>query len=179
MKPTTLKTSAAPTLVPTPQQIDALAREYSAAQGVVATRKEELKAATEAADQVKEKVIEMVRSFGGRHTEKSLRLAGLHSVSTVTTATLVQTDPDAIDKFRGYLGKQEIPGLAERFFQSHVTYSLVTGPSEVLKTLDLPARIRTRITALLGLCFTVGTKSPSLKVDLATAEKPARAERAG
>jgi hypothetical protein len=167
-----------PALVPTPKEIDALAKEYKLAEVAVAERKAELKAATDTQDEIKGRVVEMVKAFGGRHAEKSLRLLGIHSVATVTTATVVKTDPEKVEKFRGYLGEQEIKGLSERFFRSHTIYSLVDGPAEVLKTLDVPTRIRTKITQLLSLCFTVETKAPSLKVELVEAEKPARAGRA-
>ena len=67
-----------------------------------------------------------------------------------------------------------MPGLVERFFRAHTTYSLVSGPDEVLRQLDLPARVRTKMTAVLKACFEIRTTGPSLKVEIVKVEKPAK-----
>jgi hypothetical protein len=170
---------AVPALVPTPKAIDKLANEYAEAQAIVTKHETELKAEKATADEIKGRLIAMVQAFGGKHAEKSLRLAGLHSTNTVTIGTQVSVDPVAVEEFRGYLNKQEIPDLSSRFFTEHVTYSLVNGPTDVLAKLDLPARIRTKMSALLGLCFKITTKNPSLKVEIEPSAKPLKIQRAG
>lgn len=148
------------------EKIDALCVEYAAAQDVVKAHKAELKLAETVADELKGRVIELVQNQGVPHAEKSIRLKGTHTVATVTVGSKTTVDAAAVESFRVFLGKQELPEIAGRFFQSHVIYSLVQGPDKVLATLDLPTRVLTRITGLLALCFRVATNAPSLKVEI-------------
>lgn len=171
-------TAAAPALVPTPKQIDELANEYAAAQAIVNEHETQLKAAKATQDEIKGRLIAMVQTFGGKHAEKSLRLVGLHSTNTITIGTQVTVDPTAVEGFRTYLNNQAIPGLSGRFFTEHTTYSLISGPTDVLATLDLGARIRTKMSSLLGLCFKITTKNPSLKVEIEPSAKPQKISRA-
>jgi hypothetical protein len=168
------KSETALATVPKPAQIDALILEYNQAKAEVDALKATMEISQAKADAIKVRLIEMVKKFGGRHTEKSMKLAGLHNEAMVTTGTRTTTDAAAVEKLRAYLGTQEIPGLSTKFFTEHVTYSLVDGPTEVLRTLDIPTRIRTKIKSLLGVCFTIVTNAPSLKVTVTEAEKPAR-----
>jgi hypothetical protein len=168
----TLPTEAEPQLAPTPKAIDALVLEYQVAQKKFLASAAIAKVDSDAMDEVKGRLTAMVQQFGFRHTEKSKRLVGLHSKATTTTGTTTTIDPAAVENFRSYLDQQEIPELSSRFFVAHTTYSLVEGPSEVLQTLTLGKRIREKISSLLGLCFNVKTKAPSLKIETVTPEKP-------
>lgn len=150
---------------PTPAQVDALIRRYAEAQSEVKGQADEMKAASERLDAIKGELVELVQRFGSRHTEKSTRIQGNHSSAMVTVGTRVSIDADAVEDFRLYLQEKNLDGVAPRFFTERVTYQLVDGPREVLKTLDLGARIRTKISGLLGRCFQVKTNAPSLKVD--------------
>lgn len=156
----------APETAPTPKQIDKLIAEYAAAQSnVVAMATASLIPIAEAVE-LKLKLTAMVEKWGGRFTDKSKRLEGLHNTATTTTGTLVSIDDEAVEKLRCYLLLTEIPGLAQEFFTAHTSYSLVSGPDEKLKTLTIATRLRTKITGMLKDCFKITTKKPSLKVDL-------------
>ncbi len=168
-------TQAAPTLAPTPEQIDALVIEYAAAQLVALSANTVSKSANEAVGKIKERLTALVETHGFRHTEKSKRLVGLHNTATTTTGTRVSIDDGKVEDLRTYLDAAEVPGLASRFFSVHTSYSLVSGPAEVLKTLTLGKRLRTKITSLLGLCFEIKTNAPSLKIETVAAEKPVKA----
>jgi len=156
-----------PETAPTPKQIDALIAKYSAAQ----TRADALAATARilgaAAGEIKVELTAMVEKWGGRHTDKSKRLEGIHNTATTTTGTLTWIDAAAVEKLRLYLGKTETPTLAKEFFEEHTTYNMVKGPAGKLKTLTMGARLRTKLTAKIGLCFKIDTKAPSLKVELA------------
>jgi hypothetical protein len=157
---------------PSAKEVDKLVEEFAAAQLVASTAGEAFRAANELAGEVKARLVAMVEAHGFRHTEKSKRLAGLHTTATTTTATRVSIDDAAVEHFRGYLAACEFPELAKQFFVAHTSYSLVQGPGEVLKGLELAKRVRTKIAALVGLCFQVKTNAPSLKIDVAEAVKP-------
>ncbi len=157
---------------PSAKEIDALIAKYAEAQGELQSADAEKKAKSEAADQLKAKLVAMVEAFGERHTEKSKRLAGAHNTATTTTGTLVQIDDAAVDKLKAALETAEVPQLREKFFSEKITYQLVQGPEDVLRTIELPARLRTRISGLLKGCFRIATRAPSLKVEAMAAARP-------
>lgn len=156
---------------PTAAQIDALVREYAAAAAAVAFATGMLGTANKAQAEIKGRLISLVESFGLRHTEKSKRLLGAHSIATTTTGTMLSIDTTAVNAFKAYLDSSDVPQLTERFFSAHTSYSLVDGPADVLRTLDLGKRMATKIASMVGLCFKVSTKSPSLKVESIVPEK--------
>jgi hypothetical protein len=166
-----------PAPAPTPAQIDALVREYAASAAAVAFATGMLGTANKAQGEIKVRLITMVESFGFRHTEKSKRLLGAHSTATTTTGTMLSVDAAAVNTFKTYLDTSGVPQLTERFFSAHTSYSLVDGPADVLRTLDLGKRMATKIASMVGLCFKVTTKAPSLKVESVTPEKPERTPR--
>lgn len=165
--------SAAPRITqPTPKQIDALCAKYEAALAEADSAAGILKDKSAAAGALKASLIELTQVFGFRHTEKSNRLVGIHSFAQTTTATRVETVSAAVDAFKAYLESSHSPALIGRFFKAHTTYSLIAGPAEVLASLELPTRIRTKMKSLIDACFTIKTSSPSLKVETVTAAKP-------
>ena len=87
----------------------------------------------------------------------------------------VSVDAAAVTAFKAYLDKTYEPDLVARFFSAHVSYSLVDGPADVLRTMDLGKRAAAKIASMVALCFNISTKSPSLKVETITPEKPERA----
>jgi len=157
----------APEARPTPKQIDELIAKFAQAQSIDVAAAAGLKTMTDATSVMKTELTAMVEKWGGRHTEKSKRLTGLHNFATTTKATRVSIDDEAVEKLRGYLGTSKRPELAGEFFMAHTSYSLVSGPDEKLKTLTMGARLRTKITAMLQGCFKINTNAPSLKVELA------------
>jgi hypothetical protein len=157
---------------PTPKEIDTLCSRYEAAVADVVAGAAVLKQKNAVAGTMKAHLIEMTQTFGFRHTQKSNRLMGLHSFAQITTATRVETVASAVDAFKAYLESSHSPTLVGRFFQAHTTYSLVASPAEVLKSLELPARIRIKMVSLVNACFAIQTSAPSLKVETVKAEKP-------
>jgi hypothetical protein len=156
---------------PAPAEIDAMIAEYAEAQRVATAARTASSVMQEAADKVKVRLVEMVETYGRRHTEKSKRLEGNHHKATTTTATCVVTDPVAIDELHGYLTKKDLVELEGKLFVKQVTYSLVASPDEVLRSVSLATRIRAKVTSLVKGCFKITTRAPSLKVDVAEVEK--------
>ncbi len=156
-----------PPKAPTPKQVDELIAEFAAAQSNARMMAAVAATAADTAGDIKVRLTAMVEQWGGRHTEKSKRLTGLHNTATTTTATKVSIDDAAVEKLRGYLSTTEMPELAEQFFVAHTSYSLVSGPDEKLKSLTMGARLRTKLTGMIKSCFSIKTNTPSLKVELA------------
>jgi hypothetical protein len=152
---------------PTPKEVDALIAEYADAQQIVAATRAAASVAQESADRVKTRLVEMVETFGRRHTEKSKRIEGIHNKATTTTATCVVTDAVAIEKLHEYVEQQDLVELEGKLFVKQVSYALVGSPDEVLRMMSFTARIRTRLTALVKSCFKITTRAPSLKIDVA------------
>ena len=156
--------------VPKPKEIDALILKFSRLEAKLARVVVLKKLREERVAVVKAELVAMVQAYGAKHAEKSKRLVGLRNTATITTGTLVAVDDKAVDAFKSYLDGAELPGLRERFFTEQTTYQLVAAPAEVLKTLDLKGKIRTKLTALVSACFQIKTKAPSLKVDVVEAQ---------
>jgi hypothetical protein len=159
---------------PTRAQVDGLVKRYAEAKAEADAIGAVLKMKSAAADKIKAELVELVETFGFRHTQKSKRLAGDHSHATTTKATRVTIDDAAVETFRSYLAERELTEISGRFFVEHVSYSLVEGPQEVLKTLSLGKRIREKVESLLGLCFKIKTNAPSLTIETVTPACPDR-----
>lgn len=158
---------------PTPKAIDDLIFRYSVLQSAAIAAGVTAKKASADADVLKAEIIVMVQTHGVKHAEKSKRLVGRTNTATITTGTSLSVDDQAVDTFKAYLDKSELPELSARFFSERVTYQLVDAPTEVLKKLDLGTKIRNKCAALIGACFQIKTKAPSLKVDVVETENAA------
>lgn len=159
------------TKAPSAKQIDKMIKEYATMQTAILAQKAVVATLQEQSDGRKQELLDLIEKHGFSHTEKSKRIKGVHHMATATTATLVQVDDEACDKFRTFLTEKVDPKLTDRFFSQRVTYQLVGGPGEVLRSLELPARIRVKMMALVQACVRVTTKDPSLKVDVAELQK--------
>jgi hypothetical protein len=152
---------------PTAREFDKLLTKYAGLQAeaqVAATAAGEKKAA---ADVLKLEVVELVKTFGAKSSEASMRFKGERCTATVTIGRMTKINDAAVDELRGYLDKSEIEGLSERFFSPVTTYKLVDSPAQAVKSLKgTPPRVWAKIKALADACFEVVTKSPLLKVDV-------------
>lgn len=158
---------------PKPQAIEDLIFRYSVVKAALDLADEAKKKAQADVDVVKAEVVTLVKAFGAKHAEKSLRLTGLRNTATITIGTVTTVVAAAVELFRKYLLKLGIPGLVGLFFIETTTYQLVGSPAEVVKTLDVPKKTRTRLITLLALCFDTKSKEPSLKVDVPETAKAA------
>jgi hypothetical protein len=188
------------TTPPTHKQIDALILEYAAASadfqssgnvkrlagesaaelGVRLAAWDDANDSTQAAAQlvvldVKARLVAMVAAHGARHAEKSMRLSGDHNQATVTRGTQAEIQPDGVAELKAYLDKIKIPDITKMFFTERISYSLVAGPAEVLKTLTLGSRTRIKMTALVASCFKIKSNAPALKIEAIAAAKPTQA----
>lgn len=153
-------------VAPTPQQVDELIAECAAARKTAAAEKAVAKLSSAAADAIDDKLTAMVEQWGGRHTEKSKRLAGLDgNTATTTTATPTVIVPEAVDKLFVFLKVKAMARYLGHFFHRQITYSIVAAPAEVLEKLKLSDTIRETLTPLVAMCFKVTKNAPGLKVN--------------
>ena len=126
-------------------------------------------------------LIALVQQHGSvpSHAEQSKRIVGRRNQATITTATTMEIDEDAVGNLAEYLFHQRIPALFDRLFATTTKHSVIKGAKEVLAGVKLQVREHDRIASLFGLCILPKPKSPSLKVELIAAEKPERKPRAG
>lgn len=153
-------------VAPSGKKIDDLIFRYSVLKAAVDAADATKKKAQADADVLKAEVIALVKQFGAKHAEKSKRLTGLRNTATITIGSVTTIVDAAVELFRKYLLNLNRPGLVSLFFTETTTYQLVGSPREVVKTLDVPAKTREKLTTLLAVCFDTKSKEPSLKVDV-------------
>ncbi len=166
-------TAPTPVITPTAFEIDTAIERYEYALLLG-------KAADRAIADEKAKLTALVESFGQvpAHAGQSKRLAGQHNEATITWSTSYTVIEERVEAFDVYLAAQGYRAIFGRFFSPVTKHKMVEGAHDVLKTLDLPNRIREKVAALVGLAIAVKTSAPSLKVKTIQPEKPARTKRA-
>ena len=141
--------------------------------------KRELAVAKKAYDDAQDVVIQIVQAHGSvpPHAEQSKRLLGRRNVATITTGTTTTVNEDAVDELKQYLGSTH-RSIFESLFATETKRKLIDGARNVLSAIALPKRAHEKVLSLFGRCFDIKPKSPSLKVEVIKAEKPARKPRA-
>lgn len=172
MNPATLteNPTAEPALArPTPEQVDEIAQRYE-------TAKLHVKAAQEVLTEAEKEAVEMVTQFGivVPRAEKSRRLHGRFSELTVTKSDTLTISDERVETLKDAL---EVNGRADIFpklFTLRSKYEVVEGAEQVMKTESLSKRLSEKVFNLWGRCISVKAKKPSLKVVIATPDKPAK-----
>lgn len=154
-------------------QIDACIQEYELADRASTAADAQLKTA-------KRGLIALVQHLGTvpAHAEQSKRIAGRRNQATITTATTLEIDEDAVGNLAEYLFNQRIPSLFDQLFSTNTKHTLLKGAKAVLAGFQVRPNEHTQITSLFGMCIIPKPKAPSLKVDLIEPVKPVRTPRA-
>lgn len=110
---------------------------------------------------------------------KTLRLEGILYTADLTTPSTVEINEAAVAELQSELSRLKHPKVFKQLFDRQVKHSL---RKDAAGTLKLAIGIRTeetqkRMLGLLASCFTVGTKAPSLTVDLTEALRAREAEK--
>jgi hypothetical protein len=162
------KIEAPPLLLsPNAEQVDAHAVEYKRLEKILDAAKAEL-------DKVRKKegadlgklhgaLIELVRSFGGKHAEKSKILHGIDWELMATFGQSFGIDSTAVEQLRLALKAANKTKLLKKLFTEEKSYRLAENAAEVLKAEDkLPDDL-----AMLALkCFGFTPQTPRLEVRL-------------
>lgn len=119
------------------------------------------------ADEAKAVVMTAVQQHGSvpKNAEASRRMEGANWCATVTTGTTVDVNDAACTELEIVLSRAKQHDIFANLFSRRTEFSLVKGAESALKQAKLPARWRDRIHQLYASCFSVHSKSPSLKVE--------------
>jgi hypothetical protein len=152
-------------LSPNAEQVDAHAVEYKRLEKILDDAKAELakvrnKEGAEL-DKLHGTLIDLVRSFGGKHAEKSQILHGIDWELMATFGKSAGIDSAAVERLRLALKAANKTKLLKKLFTEQKSYVLASNAAELLKAEDkLPANL-----ALLALaCFTFTPRTPTLDV---------------
>ena len=126
-------------------QIDSCIQEYELAQRASDFADTQLKNAKAA-------LIALVQQHGTvpAHAEQSKRITGRRNQATITTATTLEIDEDAVGNLAEYLFNQRIPSLFDKLFATNTKHTLLKGAKAVLSGVQVRANEHTQITAWLG-----------------------------
>jgi hypothetical protein len=118
-------------------------------------------------DALEKAMIAVVKTQGAvpDKASQSTRLAGIHSVATITTAFTRTLKDEHIVTLRTWLDERSLTGLFPRMFGETKKYQLVGGVEDALMGVSMPERTREKIMQLFGMCISVKDKKPSLKVE--------------
>lgn len=163
------QTIAAASERPTPEAIDAKAKQYLDAKAYAA-------GATDAAKKLEEELVAMVQSFGvvPAGAEKSRRLSGRLAELTVTKSDTITVNAERVETLKDMLDANGHVEIFSKLFAVQTKYEIVDGAESVLKEVSVAKRLGEKILNYFGRCITVKPKKPSLKVTIADPAKPAK-----
>ena len=150
---------------PNPEQIDAHAVEYKRLEKILDEAKAELakvkKKEGADLDQLHESLIELVRSFGGKHFEKSKILHGIDWELMATFGQSSGIDSAAVERLRLALKEAKQTRLLKKLFTEEKVYRLAPNAAEILKA---EGKLPDELAMLTLACFTFTPRTPQLEV---------------
>jgi len=152
---------------PMPVEVDAQAEGFHQLELELTKAQAELTTARKKLQEREAELIELVRSCGGPHAQKSKILHGIVWEMVATFGQYTTQDGAAVERFRLALAKAKKTRLLKKIFSVDVRYTLQSGASEILKTEQLSPRLM----SLLLQCSVTGDRKPSL--DVRPKKKPA------
>jgi hypothetical protein len=150
---------------PNAEQIDAHAVEYKRLEKLLDEAKAELakvkKKEGADLDKLHVSLIDLVRSFGGKHAEKSKILHGIEWELMATFGQSAGIDSTAVERLRLALKKAKQTRLLKKLFTEEKAYRLAPNASEVLKA---EGKLPDELAMLALACFTFTPRTPQLEV---------------
>ena len=156
--------------LPTPAEVDELAREWNALQTKIARAALKLSTAKQPEDAARDKMVDLVRDFGSTHAEKSKRLYGVDYFLMVTESTSHSTDAAAVERFRLALIEAGQSNLLSRIFKKDERWVPAPGWETIVKS----EKLSDELVALFAKCDVPHDNAPRLKVELRDEKKPAK-----
>lgn len=150
---------------PNPEQIDAHAIEYKRLEKILDDAKAELAKVRKNEGAVLDKLhlalIELARSFGDKHHEKSKILRGIDWELMATFGQSSGIDATAVERLRLALKEAKQTRLLKKLFTEEKSYRLAPNAAEVLKA---EGKLPDDIAMLALACFTFTPRTPTLEV---------------
>lgn len=148
-------------VLPTPKQIDAQATEYKRLEKIVDDVKAQLAEKREALDKLHATLIDLTRSFGDKHHEKSKILRGIQYELMATFGQSAGIDGTAVERLRLALKEANQTRLLKKLFTEQKSYRLAPNASEILKS---EGKLTDDLATLALACFTFTPSTPRLEV---------------
>jgi hypothetical protein len=112
-------------------------------------------------DALKAELIELVKSFGSTHCEKSKILHGVTLEAMATFGTSYSIDGAAVERFRLALVKGKQARLLKRIFRKDERWSLLPESSEIIRG---EKKLPKPLLALYAQCSVLKPNTPKLEV---------------
>lgn len=151
---------ASPVLAPSPAEIDLKAVEYKDLEKKLEEAKAAVPIAAKPVNDLKAELIELVRSCGGPHAEKSKILHGILWEMMATFGQSMTQDAAAIERLRVALRKAKKTRLLKKLFQQDIRWTFNAASAEIVKREKLSPNL---MRGLL-LCFVTSDRTPTLDV---------------
>lgn len=105
-------------------------------------------------------LIDLVRSCGGPHAQKSKIVHGIVWEMVATFAQYTTQDSAAVERFRLALVAAKKTRLLKKIFSADIRWTMKTGAAEIVKT----EKLTPKLMGLLLQCSVTQDKKPSLDV---------------
>jgi hypothetical protein len=145
---------------PLPAEVDERAIAFHQLEEDLAAARVELSAAQKLVSEKELELIELVRSCGGPHGQKSKIVHGIVWEMMATFAQYTTQDSAAVERFRQALVKAKKTRLLKKIFSADIRWTMQTGAAEIVQT----EKLTPKLMALLLMCSTTQDKKPSLDV---------------
>ncbi len=146
--------------IPLPAEVDGRAESFHQLELELAEARLEVKTAQRILDAKEAELIELVRSCGGPHAQKSKILHGIAWEMVATFAQCTVQDSAAVERFRQELLRTKQTRLMKKIFTADTRWTMHTGAAEIVKTKILSPMLM----SLLLQCAVTKDKKPSLDV---------------
>ena len=146
--------------VPSPAEIDLKAIAYTDLEKKLDEARAAVPIAAKPVSDLKAELIDLVRSCGGTHAEKSKILHGIAWELMATFGQGMTQDSAAIDRLRLALKKAKKARLLKKLFQQDIRWTFKAASAEVVKREKLSPTLMRR----LLLCFVPSDRTPTLDV---------------
>ncbi|HEY3972300.1 MAG TPA: hypothetical protein VGM18_04800 [Candidatus Sulfotelmatobacter sp.] len=160
-------TNAAIEKAPLPAELDPLAEQFHDLELGLSSARREVTAKQAALAKMELEFIELVRSHGSTHAEKSKILHGIVWEMVATFSQYTTQDGAAIERFREALVKAKKTRLLKKIFEADTRWTMKASAAEIVKTEQLTPTLM----ALLLQCSVTKDRKPSL--DVRQKKKPA------
>lgn len=146
--------------LPTPAEIDALAKEYLELKDQALEKSAAAGAALQLVSDKGQILQDLIAACGSAHAEKSKIVYGLEFEAFATYSQFSSVDSAAVDTFRDALKKSAKTFLIGKMFEKSVRWTLRSEASTIIRGF----RLSPKLSALWGRCILLKDKKPTLTV---------------
>lgn len=145
---------------PMPAEVDTRAESFHQLELELGEARQKLTAAQKLLTAREAELIDLVRSCGGPHAQKSKIVHGIVWEMVATFAQYTVQDSAAVERFRQALVEKKQTRLLKKIFRADVRWTMQAGAAEIVKT----EKLSPKLMALLLQCTVTQDKKPSLDV---------------